>query len=321
MSQDPLTDIVKSLDLKGAVFLRADFTAPWAITAHVTEDDCRPFMPIPRQVIAYHVVVEGTFHLHVDDAEGNRHHHRAKAGDVLFFPHNREHVLTSGRGVSPVSGDDLILPSTESGLAQIKHGGGGDRTRILCGFMASDAGSNPLLDTLPEVLIIPIESLDTRTWIAASVVMAARQLSSGTIQSTSMVSSLCQLLLTEALRTHVANDAKPPGWLRGMAHPRMARALSEIHGSLHNPPSVESLASQVGMSRSAFVDRFTEVMGNGPRRYILKQRMDLAATLLRDTQLSSAEIALRAGYDAPEAFSRAFKRENGLAPAEWRRRQ
>ena len=104
MIQDPLTDIVTSLDLTGAVFLQAEFTAPWAITAHVTEDDCRPFMPIPRQVIAYHMAVEGSFHFSVSDAKDILEQHRAKAGDVLFFPHNREHVLTSGPGLSPVVG-------------------------------------------------------------------------------------------------------------------------------------------------------------------------------------------------------------------------
>ena len=87
-------------------------------------------MTIPRQVLAYHVVVEGSFHFSVGDAEGILEQHLAKAVDVFFFPDNREHVLTSGPGLSPVVGEDLILPLTEAGLGQIEHGGGGAKNTI-----------------------------------------------------------------------------------------------------------------------------------------------------------------------------------------------
>ncbi|MEM7461180.1 MAG: AraC family transcriptional regulator [Pseudomonadota bacterium] len=319
MSQDPLSDIVKSMNLTGAVFLNAQFSAPWAITAHVTEEDCLPFMPIPQQVIAYHVVVEGELILSLYDEAGDKVHHHAKAGDVIFLPDNALHELASSIGLEPVSGDDLLLPVADDGLVQIKYGGGGEPTRVLCGFMASNSGSNPLLDSLPEMLIIGIDSLETRRWIEASIVMAAREFSLGRTHGGGMVPGLCQLLLTEALRAHIEQNPKPDGWLGGMAHPRIARALSKIHNSLDDPPSVENLAAEVGMSRSAFVDRFTEVMGVGPRRYVLNQRMELAQWLLQDDRSSIAEIAGRVGYDATEAFSRAFKRETGRSPADWRR--
>lgn len=318
MLNDPLTSIVESFDLTGAVFLQADFTAPWAITSHVTEEDCRPFMPIPRQVVAYHLVTEGEAIVSLDTGYGYKTHHRARAGDVIFLPSNALHVLASSPGCRPLSGDELILGDGEEGLARIVHGGGGDKTRILCGFMASNSGSVPLLDTLPELLVINIESLETRRWIEASVSMAAHAFSSGRESRQGTVAGLCRLLLIEALRTHLEQTDAPGGWLGGMSHPRIARALVRIHTNLSVPPHVEELATAVGMSRSAFVDRFSEVMGIGPRRYILAQRMDAAAKLLRDTGLSVSQIAHRVGYDAPEAFSRAFKREMGCAPADWR---
>lgn len=321
MISDPLSDIIRSLNLTGAVFLNAEFSAPWAITAHVTEDDCRPFMAAPKQLIAYHVVVDGDVVLSLDDAAGRRQHHRAKPGDLIFLPDNALHTLGSSIGLETASGDDLLLPKGEDGLVQIRHGGGGERTRILCGFMASGSGSTPLLESLPKILIINVESLATRRWIEASAVMAAREFSRGGMAGGVMVSGLCELLLIEALRIHIEQSPKPPGWLGGMAHPRIARALTRIHASLGDPPGIEDLATEVGMARSTFVDRFSMVMGVGPRRYILNQRMETAEMLLRDSQMNLADIASRVGYDASEAFSRAFKRERGLSPAEWRRLQ
>ncbi|MGZ2259430.1 AraC family transcriptional regulator [Roseobacter sp. A03A-229] len=315
---DPLSDIVRALNLSGAVFLNAEFTAPWAITAHVTEEDCRPFMPIPRQVIAYHVVIEGDILLSMDDGPGYRQHHRAKPGDVIFLPGNAKHVLASSTGQLPLVSDDLILPEGADGLVQVRHHGGGAPARMLCGFMASHAGSTPLFDLLPDVLIISIESLAKRRWVEASAIMAATEFVQGQLSHGRAASGLCELLLTEALCAYIEQTEQPPGWLGGMTHPRVAKALSRIHGALDRPLCVEALAAEVNMSRSAFVNRFTEIMGMGPRRYILMQRMQQALLLLQDQQMTIAEIATRVGYDAPEAFSRAFKRVHGLAPAQWR---
>ena len=314
MNTDPLIDIVRSLDLTGGVFLEAEFTAPWAITAHVTEEDCRPFLPVPKQVIAYHVITDGkALVLACNGAEL-----WAKAGDVVILPSNNLHVLASGPSVVPVSGDDLLLPEGEQGLVQIRHGGGGARTRVLCGFLASQGAPSPLVETLPEILIVALDDIATLHWIEASIAMAARELTAGRVSSGSMMARLSELLLIESLRAHLDRAPAAEGWLSGMADQRIARALARIHGRLADPPAVAELANAAGMSRSAFVDRFAEVLGVAPGRYVLDQRIQAACLMLRDTSHGLAEIAHRVGYDAPESFSRAFKRETGRTPVEWR---
>ncbi|MEL6208280.1 MAG: AraC family transcriptional regulator [Pseudomonadota bacterium] len=318
MHTDPLTEIVRSLGLTGCVFLEAEFTAPWAITAHVTEEDCRPFMPLPNKIVAYHVVTEGEAIVSMDTGDGYRADFVARRGDVVFLPSNALHVLASEPGQPLCSGDDLLLPGSDNGLVQIRHGGGGAVTRILCGFIACSRAQCPLLDSLPELLVISIESAATRRWIEASIAIAAQERGACRLAAESVMSRVSELLLIEALRAHLEQNPHPTGWLAGMSDPRIARALSSIHANLDTPPSVATLAHDAGMSRSAFVDRFSELMGTGPRRYLLDQRITAARALLRDTDLPSAEIAYRVGYDAPEAFSRAFKRETGRSPADWR---
>ncbi|MEM7089741.1 MAG: AraC family transcriptional regulator [Pseudomonadota bacterium] len=310
---DPLTHIVQSLGLVGGVFLEGEFTAPWAITAHVTEEDCKPFMPIPKQVIAYHVVTEGELILAANNQE-----HLAKAGDVIIFPANNEHLLASDASVPAILGDDLLLPAGECGLVRIQHGGGGARTCILCGFLASQSAPSILIESLPEVLIVSLDDVATLNWIEVSIAMAARELSAGRVASKSVMSRLSELLIIEALRVYLEGRPKVNGWLAGMADQKIARALVRIHEDLERPPSVVELAGVAGMSRSAFVDRFSELLGSAPRRYILDQRMQTACLLLRETSLGLSDVSLRVGYEATEAFSRAFKRETGKTPIEYR---
>lgn len=120
MTQDPLTAIVRSLELSGAVFLDAAFTAPWAGVAQGAEEDCRPFGPVPRHVIAYHVMTEGEAVLLVD----RRARCQVTAGDVVFLPGNTRCVLASAPGIAPVPADDLLLPLGRDGLVRIHHGVG-----------------------------------------------------------------------------------------------------------------------------------------------------------------------------------------------------
>lgn len=313
VKNDPLSDIVRSLELEGGVFLEAEFTAPWAIKAQVTEEDCKPFLPVPKQVIAYHVVTEGKALLSTPEREL-----WAQAGDVVIYPANNLHILASAPSVPAVSGDDLLLPEGENGLVRIRHGGGGPRTRILCGFLASHAAPSPLIETLPDVLVVALGDVATLNWVEASIAIAARELTTGRVAAGGMMSRLSELLMIESLRAYLERTPKAEGWLAGMADQRIARALARIHGDMKAPPAVTELATLAGMSRSAFVDRFSDVVGAAPRRYLLDQRMQAARLLLKDTSLGLSEIALRVGYDAPESFSRAFKREIGRTPAEFR---
>lgn len=314
MAVDPLTDIVNALRLTGGVFLEAEFTAPWAIKSQVTSEDCKPFMPIPKQIIAYHVVVEGEACVAIDSGG----EHRAAKGDVILLPANDAHVLNSDPSVPAVLADDLLIPSGENGLVRIRHGGGGARTQILCGFLASQAAPSPLLQTLPQVLVISLEDIALLNWIEASIAMAARELSAGRVASGGVMSRLSELLLIESLRAHLERNLPTEGWLSGMSDHRIARALARIHGRLENPPAITELATEAGMSRSAFVDRFAATLGVAPRRYILDQRMSMARLMLSETSFGLVEIAHRVGYEAPEAFSRAFRRETGQTPMDYR---
>jgi AraC-like DNA-binding protein len=221
-----------------------------------------------------------------------------------------------------VNAYDLVQPSAGGGIAQISHGGGGETTHLVCGFLSSEDLYNPLIAGLPRMLKLDVAQGTSRDWVDASVRFAASELTEGRFASSSVMSRLSELLFVEAVRQYSATPGdQDAGWLKGLDDPRVGRALALIHRSISCPWSAEALAKEVSMSRSAFVERFTKLMGMPPIRYLTLWRLQTAKLHLRETQKTIAQLAHSIGYESEQAFSRAFKREFGLPPARWRDQQ
>lgn len=314
---DPLSETLRSVRLSGGVFLAGHFTAPWCISVRITPTDCSPFLKNPTQMITYHFVSKGQLIVGVEGQPA----FEVMAGEIVLFPQNAPHTLACEPGLKPVSAGQLIQRSEDGGLNRIHHGGGGAATEIFCGFLASEDAYNPLMSTLPNALKTNVREGATREWIEASVRFAATELAEGKLASSSVLSRLSETLLTEAVREYSATLAEgEAGWLKGVRDPQVGRALALIHHDLSAPWSVEKLANKVGVSRSAFVDRFTSLVGMPPIRYLTVWRLRTAKHGLRETGKTIAQLAYSVGYESEEAFSRAFKREFGLPPARWRER-
>lgn len=312
---DPLSELLLSVRLEGGVFLTGRFTAPWCISVAITPQDCTPFLGRHSQVIVYHVVTEGALLVELDGEATID----VRAGEIVLFPQNAPHILASHRGLKPVSARTLIQRSDDGGLSQIHHGGGGAKTHTYCGFLATGEACNPLMLTLPKAVKIDVRTAGSREWIEASVRFAAGELSEGRLTSSGVMSRLAESLLTEAIRQYSATlDDQDVGWLNGLKDPKIGRVLALIHHRLNAPWSAESLAREAALSRSAFVDRFTTLVGMPPIRYLTVARLQTARLGLKGSGKSVAQLAHSVGYNSEEAFSRAFKREYGLPPAQWR---
>jgi AraC-like DNA-binding protein len=314
-NDDPLSDVLHAVRLTGGVFVSAHFTAPWCVSVSVTPEDCAPFLGRPIHVIGYHVVVEGRLLLGLEEEPS----FEVRAGEIVLFPHNDPHTLASAQGIRPVSARKLIRPCPEADLPRIRHGGGGAATRIVCGFLASEETYNPLFATLPKVLKIDFRDAASRGWIEASVQFAASEMAQGRLASSSVITRLSELLLIEAVRQYSSTlPEEEVGWLNGLKDPQIGRAVALIHHKLDQPWSAQALAKEVALSRSAFVERFTSLVGTPPIRYLTGWRLRTARQTLRETSKTISQVAHAVGYESEEAFSRAFKREFGLPPARWR---
>jgi len=312
---DSLSDVLRSVRLKGAVFFDAQFSAPWCVMASLSPEDCKPFLAVPTQLVAYHVILRGRLVVGIEGQPPIE----AQAGEIILFPYNDGHTLASGPGLAAVSARSLVQPSPEGGFAQIRHGGGGETTQLVCGFLGSEGGYNPLLACLPRVLTLNLRQSASREWIEASVKYAAEELSRGQLTSSSVISRLSETLLVDAIRQYVSGFTDDEaGWLKGLSDPYIGRALAVIHQNVGTPWTAEALAAKVGLSRSAFVDRFKGMIGMPPIRYLTVWRMQMARLQLRETNASVQQVAHAVGYQSEEAFSRSFKREFGQSPTHWR---
>jgi AraC-like DNA-binding protein len=315
---DPLTEVLRSVRLTGGIFLDARFSAPWCVFTKLDSEVCQPFLAAATQMIAYHFIIEGTLFVTAQD----RPTIEVRAGEVVLLPRNDVHTLASAPGLEPTNARDLIQPSADGGLARIAHGGGGETAHLVCGFLASAELYNPLIATLPEILKLDVRQGAERDWVEASVRFAAGELVEGRLASSSVMSRLSELLFVEAVRNYASTLGDDEvGWLKGLADPQVGRALALIHHNTSAPWSTEALAREVAMSRSAFVDRFTTLVGMPPIRYLTTWRLQTAKLNLREKRTTIAQLARSVGYESEEAFSRAFKREFGQPPARWRDRQ
>lgn len=314
MPVDPLSDVLRLVRLTGGIFLEGAFTSPWSFLSSVTPQDCAPFLPKPRQLIGYHLIVEGEAFVSIDGEAPVS----AKAGEIVLLPRNDTHALASEPGLTPVKADELLLPPLDGQLSRIVFGGGGTLTRVYCGFLASDDDFNPLIFALPRVLKLDAARLAMFEWVEASMRFAIQELLQGRLASSSTLSRLSELLFVEAVRNYAAREDTVEAWLGAFRDPQIGRALVALHADLRRDWTAELLAREAGMSRSAFMKRFAGIVGETPIKYLTGVRLRAAHIYLKETPQSIARIAERVGYESEEAFSRAFKRAFGAAPSQFR---
>jgi AraC-like DNA-binding protein len=308
---------LQQLRLKGAIFFRAEFTEGFSVLS--TPNAAAPVLePGAERVTLFHILVRGSMWVSVGDGE----RHYAQAGDVIVVPYGDDHLLEGSSPAERVPIVTLLDPPPWNLVPALRHGGGGQRADIVCGYLVSD---DPLFDpamrALAPVFVVRLPDVTSAGWVQASIDYALEY--SDPAKAGTMVSTrLPELVLIEVLRLHLANaPAADHGWIAALGDPVLAPALSLLHAEPERHWTVAELASGAAVSRSLLDDRFRQVLGRSPIRYLTEWRMHLADELLSMTDLTVATIARRVGYDSEEAFSRAFKRARGQSPSHWRAAQ
>ncbi|HEX5786856.1 MAG TPA: AraC family transcriptional regulator [Woeseiaceae bacterium] len=311
-----VAEVIRTMRLTGGMFLDAEFTAPWCVTSHVEPDDCAAFLPMPRNIVALHYVCSGRLEV----AVAGETPLSVGPGEIIALPRNDPHVLGSSLDLEPVAPHGFTEPGADGRLASMRLGGGGEATRIVCGFLGTERLDDPVLRLLPRLLKLKVAEGASGEWIESSFRFAAREFADSSTRSAAVLARLAEALFMDAVRRYLdALDDGDGNACAGMLDPKIASALGLMHEQLRHRWTTEALARRVGLSRSAFADRFTREMGEAPMRYLARQRLRQASERLNETRDSLAVIAFESGYESEAAFSRAFKREFGVPPATWRR--
>ncbi|MGE5128358.1 MAG: AraC family transcriptional regulator [Sphingomonadaceae bacterium] len=315
---DPLSDVLKTVRLDGAVYLNADFTAPWCARTRFGMMAAAGLPGAEGPAVFFHFVLEGRCRVRL---EGERETLDAGPGDMILLPHDDTHVLGSDLQLAPLDATGMVALPPAGEMIELRHGGGGEATRFVCGYLLCDRRmSRPLFDSLPRLLRIPVGDAPGAEWIADLLRVGVRETARSNPGSASMLAKLSELLFVEAMRRYAASlPVGQKGWLAAMRDPQLGRALALMHAEPGRAWTVEDLAREVALSRSALGERFAELVGEPPMQYLTRWRLALAAQSLRAGGEPVGRIAERIGYDSEAAFNRAFKREFGAPPAKWRR--
>ena len=318
---DVLSDVLAAVRLTGAVFFDIEAGDPWVGESPGTVEIAAAIMPEAEHIISFHIVLAGGCWAAV--ADGSLPPVWIGAGDVVVFPGGAPNVLSSSAGARGIPNPltmyyrpvDNYLPF------EIVHGGGGpQRTRFVCGFLGCRARPfNPLLAALPPILRIGGEE-GAALGIPQLFAMALAEGRGARAGSETVLAKLSELMFVEALRHHI--EHLPPearGWLAGLRDAQISAVLRLIHSRPAEAWTLGRLARGAGLSRSLLARRFADRMDVSPMQYLMRWRMQLAASRLEDPQISIAQAAADVGYESEAAFSRAFKKLVGLPPGAWRR--
>ncbi len=332
---DVLSNALNVVRLAGAVFFTATFSSRWAIASPDREDLAR-FLHLPSHCMSlFHILVAGRGWVRFEGS----HPIPIEAGDVVVFPHGTPHEMGSDLDTLPQLISAILPTLPGETIPQIKIGAGSPLAHFICGYLHCEQQFHPLLESLPRLLVIrahqhpdqaqppAIDGLPDSTvvyvqsgeWLEMTRRSIIEEADGEQQGQSAMLVRLTEILFVEIVRRYMQQlSPAQRGWLAGVRDPIIGHTLRLLHTHPEYGWTVDELAQTVGLARSTLAQRFREIMGESPMRYLAGWRMQVAQHLLRQTNLTMRAVAEQTGYDSEAAFSRAFKRYCGQSPTIWR---
>lgn len=319
MAADALSDVLRTVRLTGATYFDVIAREPWVAEQPTREMVLPKILPGAEHLISYHVVTHGECFAALIDGEPIR----LTAGEVVVFTKGDPHVMSSSPGMraEPFAADSLDALDASQLPFFVNHAQHGPPTaKLVCGFLACDAAPfNPLLANLPPIIKAGGAQGAESSWLGEFIRLAMNESSAKRAGGESVLAKLSELMFIEVVRSYLATlPPEQTGWLAGLRDPFVGKALSLLHSNAARNWTIEDLARDVALSRSALAERFVELVGMPPMHYLASWRMQIAAGLL-SSGTNIANVAAETGYGSEAAFSRAFKKIVGLPPSAWRR--
>jgi AraC-like DNA-binding protein len=302
---DPVSDLLSAVKVHSTVYCLSDLRAPWGF--HVAESTAAKF----------HLMLEGSCVLALDSGEVTP----IECGDLVLLATGAGHAVRDRPG-SPVRDLDGILTAhLVAGDGRLSYGGQGQRTRLVCGgFQLADALPAGLLTLLPAVLSLDANTTGLSRWLQPLFELLRDDVDGARPGAAAVFTKLADVFLAQALRSYLLG-ARDAGLvqLASLGDPAITQAVHLLRSRPDQPWTVAELAHAVGMSRTLFIARFRDLVGQPPIRYLTTVRLSRAAGYLATTNHNLSAIARRTGYHSEASLSKAFKREYGTSPGDYRR--
>lgn len=301
---DALSAILNDLRLAGGGYGRCELTRPWGLEF------------APQELARFHFVVEGECWLRAKSVGWVPLH----KGDVALLPHGSGHSLAHAERGKTKPLESFPLDEIGERAYRLRAGGKGKRTLLSCCSVGFEGASAPALLALMPPLLLVRDGATQDPVLPMLLDAMTEEVRSERIGAATVMTRLADVVITRVVRAWVETKREDTtGWLAAIRDRSIGRALAAIHRRPGDPWSLESLADVAQVSRSVLAERFTQLVGVSPARYLARHRMQLAGTWLRNDRVTVAEAAARLGYESEASFSRAFKRFMGTAPSTLRR--
>lgn len=252
---------------------------------------------------------------------GLKHPVALGSGDLVVLPRGDAHSLIDSPGSTARPAERIVRGQNLDNYGPVTYGGAGLPAEVLCGYFEFDQSRpHPIVAGLPALVHIRNTDRDDIGWLQAALNFMIHETKAAKPGAELVVSRLAEVLFVQVIRAYLQQAEAPPGIWAAIADKRIGAALQLMHQAPQKGWTLETLARQVGLSRSAFAAQFSELVGNTPLRYLTALRMQRAQELLKDPGLSTAAVAAEVGYQSEAAFGKAFKKYVGKGPGSYRRR-
>ncbi|CAN5685829.1 AraC family transcriptional regulator [soil metagenome] len=303
---DSIGDALHFMRMSGVVYCCSELSEPWGLG-----------MPAMSDCLMFHVVTSGRCVLQGPDGSSKA----MKAGDFALVTRGEGHAIVGAEGQAAVPLFDLPRTSVSDWFELLVHGGGGEPATLVCGAVRfDDHAVRTLLASLPAVITVATADTPELAWFDSTIRFLADEARNQRPGCETIITRLADILVIQALRSWIDTDPQArTGWLGALRDRQIGRAIVRMHKEPSKAWTIEELAQSVGLSRSAFAARFTQLVGTPVLEYLTRWRIGVASTRLRERDQGLAEVASEVGYSSEASFSRAFKRVTGVSPGSYQR--
>jgi AraC-like DNA-binding protein len=303
---DALADVLKSVRLSGSAYFCSDFTSPWGMDIEASQQGL------------FHVVVNGSCYLQLADRDELIHLHQ---GDIVAFPTGGAHWISDQEESSRLPGVEVV-ENILSGQNPFMHSTiPVFSNTIMCGSFTYDQSvKHPFLSDLPCFIHIKAMLTPELSWLRDLVKVLSNETKNPSPGSSLIVDRLTEILFIQLMRYYMHSSDKDMGYLIALGDNQIGKALNLIHSEQDATLTVEGLADAVALSRTAFSEKFSKMVGMPAKSYLLNWRMQRAKMLLQENNVKMMTVAENAGYASEASFSKAFKRFFSLTPGQIRKK-
>jgi AraC-like DNA-binding protein len=305
---DTLSRVLDSLHFNGAFYFATNFYAPWSVE-----------VPVYKNAARFHYVTQGSCWVRI---EGWADPQQLFSGDIIVIPHGARHILSDTSDRPPISLDEAFAQESYDGqgIFQIGEGISPYATQLVCGhFEFIERFKHPLMTHLPHCIIKRESDGIDFSWSRDTLRFLSHTATMQYDGSSAIIKRLSEVIFIQVVRFWNQSNGVKKGFIAALDDKQLSNGLKAFHDNYADEWTVEKLASESGMSRSLFSERFKQYLDMPPMQYVTNWRMQTAKQMLIETDLPLDAIATEVGYESAAAFSKAFKRLFEQTPGEYKR--